>query len=196
MPRGKTSRNVKHYRVGDQVDKSLLHAVRDATKSAFLELTRVHPEHFYYSALVTTGEALPPVVSAWSEEALERAVSGAKDKEDAKWGLKWSYAESPYLAFGEEFFEEVNRLWLSRPALWQLTDGERAAEFALRLDATESAIKELDEAGLFGLGEARNSIYVNVEVMPPDHSNVERARRLNPPAALKVWLVEAAEPDR
>jgi len=34
---------------------------------------------------------------------------------------------------------------------------------------------------------------VNVEVMPPDATNVERAIRLNPPAALADWLSEAAE---
>tara|TARA_R100000988_G_scaffold7577_1_gene4444 strand:- start:373 stop:525 length:153 start_codon:yes stop_codon:yes gene_type:complete len=31
------------------------------------------------------------------------------------------------------------------------------------------------------------------EVMPPDPTNTERARRLNPPAALTRWLEEVAE---
>ena len=52
----------------------------------------------------------------------------------------------------------------------------------------------LDRAGVFGTGPKRAGIVVNVECMPPDRTNVERALRLNPPEALEVWLREAAEP--
>jgi hypothetical protein len=57
----------------------------------------------------------------------------------------------------------------------------------------EAALSEADAAGTFGSGIEREQIVINVEVMPPDHSNTERAIRLNPPAALTEWLVEAAE---
>ena len=35
---------------------------------------------------------------------------------------------------------------------------------------------------------------INVEVVPPDHTNTERAIRLNPPEAITQWLADAAEP--
>ncbi|UJR83206.1 Hypothetical protein I5071_52720 [Sandaracinus amylolyticus] len=63
----------------------------------------------------------------------------------------------------------------------------------MRLDAMVAAIKQLDAEGLSGVGEARRSIVVNVECMPPDRGDVERAMDLNPPEALTEWLAEAAE---
>ena len=41
----------------------------------------------------------------------------------------------------------------------------------------------------------RLGIVINVEVMPPDYTNTERALRLNPRQALDAWLAEAAEDD-
>jgi hypothetical protein len=65
--------------------------------------------------------------------------------------------------------------------------------YAFRLDAMEAGMAQLDREGLFGEGAERAGIVINVEVMPPDRTNVERARRLNPPEALVEWLSEAAE---
>ena len=52
---------------------------------------------------------------------------------------------------------------------------------------------KVDAEGLFGAGRERLGIVVNAVVMPPDHSNVVRATRLNPKEALDEWLQEAAE---
>jgi len=49
------------------------------------------------------------------------------------------------------------------------------------MDAMVLAMKRLDSEGLFGRGRERESIVVNVECMPPDATNVARARELNPP---------------
>jgi hypothetical protein len=38
-----------------------------------------------------------------------------------------------------------------------------------------------------------SNVVVNVEVVPPDRTNTERARRLNPEGALSRWIAEAAE---
>lgn len=54
------------------------------------------------------------IVSAWSEEVLERVAGEEDDVEEAKYYLKWSYAETPYFAYGEEFFVDVNKVFLER----------------------------------------------------------------------------------
>ena len=51
----------------------------------------------------------------------------------------------------------------------------------------------LDSEGIFSIGDRRLELYVLVEVAPPDQTNTERALRLDPPEALREWLVEAAE---
>jgi hypothetical protein len=74
-----------------------------------------------------------------------------------------------------------------------MEDEDYAREYELRLNVMEAALAELDAEGLFGIGPERDQVVVLVEVMPPDYTNTERARRLNPPSALETWLREAAE---
>ncbi|WP_155593896.1 DUF4303 domain-containing protein [Lysinibacillus cavernae] len=52
-------------------------------------------------------------------------------------------------------------------------------ELPLRLKAMELAMKKLDEEGLFALNQARNSVCILVEVMPPEKINTNIAFRLN-----------------
>lgn len=175
-------------------EDDLINAIADATRQAFNDLFREHLEDFYYCALITTGEAHPPVLSAWSSQALDAAVAGAADPEDARWGLKWSYGQSPYFCYGDTYFGEVRRLFELRPRMSpEMSSEERHAEYELRLRAMEVALARLDAEGLFGTGAARLRTVINAEVMPPDFTNTERATRLNPAEALKDWLAEAAE---
>jgi hypothetical protein len=172
--------------------KELSAALERATRLALEKLFSEHSETFYYVSLITTGEAHAPFLSAWSREALaaEAKNQGLTSEEL----LKWSYADSPYSIFGEEFFEEVNRLFDQRPLIdGTLDKNERYAEFEFRLSAMETAMKRLDEKGMFGHGLERAKVVVAVEVMPPDRTNTERVLRLNPPEALVEWLSEIAE---
>jgi len=175
-------------------ESELASAIECAAGKAIKDLFARHPGQFYYVSLITTGEAHPPVIAAWSKEALEEAVKDQTDQEDARWGLKWSYADSPFYCFGEEYFEDVRDLFRKRPDIRSLGDREREAEYDLRLGAMESAIARLDQQGVFGTGEDRVKIVVNVEVVPPDYTNTQRAMRLNPQEAIRTWLEEAAEP--
>ena len=169
-------------------------AIVDAAKRAFLSLFGTYPGEYYYCTLITTGEAHAPVVAAWSREALSTAIAKSPDPDSDSRALKWSYADSPYYGYGENYFDEVRRLFLQRPPLsHEMTVTKWNAECDLRISAMEAAMETLDEQGVFGLGVARESIVILVEVMPPDHTNTERAQRLNSPEALKEWLVEAAE---
>ncbi len=74
-----------------------------------------------------------------------------------------------------------------------MSEADWDSEVDLRLRAMETAMSRLDSESLFGTGPQRLQIVVNVEVMPPDFTNTERARRLNPPGAIREWLGEAAD---
>jgi len=54
-------------------------------------------------------------------------------------------------------------------------------------------MKQLDKEGFFKLNQPRENIYINVELMPPDSTNTERALRLNERNNITEWLAEAAE---
>lgn len=168
-------------------DPKLVTAIEQATRIAAKSLFSETGEKFYYFTLITSGEGHPPFISAWSKEKLD-----AVPEEQRKF-VKWSYADSPYCEYGSEFFSMVNEAFDSRPDILELPDAERIREYELRLNSMEEAVSRLSESGAFGTGAERESIVVNVEVMPPDHSNTERALRLNPSSALADWLREAAE---
>lgn len=174
----------------------LADAIESAARKAITKLFNDHPgHHYYYLSLITVGEAFAPNLAAWSVEALEEAVKCYVDKEDARFGLKWSYADSPGFCYGEEFFDVVKKLFAMRPGIESLHGAAWESEYELRLRAMETAMRNLDEQGLFGVGEQRLKIVINVEVMPPDFTNTLRAMRLNPPEAIRDWLAEAAEAD-
>lgn len=167
-------------------------AIADATRAAIARLFKAHPERFYCIALLTTGEAHRPCLAACSHEALVAMTSGMPPQ-DAE-AVKWSFADSPYYAFADDCFDDVERLFALRPRLDPFgTQGAWQEECDFRIGAMERAIARLDREGVFGAGDRRNRLVVNVEVVPPDAGNAERAKRLNPPVALRDWLDEAAE---
>lgn len=169
--------------------KLLVDEIARATEKSFLNLFQ-NKEIYYYCALVTTGEAVAPVISAWSWEALEN-VAKKYSKEDADL-IKWSYADSPYWNFGCENFETVRKLFNER--LLDYTDEIKwFKEIDFRLEAMVLALEKLDKKEIFSLNQPRSKVYVNVEVMPPDETNTIRALRLNKRGNILDWLNEAAE---
>ncbi|OYP38910.1 DUF4303 domain-containing protein [Rhodopirellula sp. MGV] len=150
-------------------------------------------DSFYYCSLITTGEGHTPYLTAWSREKLKEAVDAEGGGDDLIAELKWSCADSPFCFYGESYFEPVKQIFIGRSELNDRDSTSDASELELRLKAMELAMAELDEEGLFGSGNERLKIVINAEVMPPDHSNVERALRLNPEQALSDWMNEAAE---
>ncbi|MFI9452073.1 DUF4303 domain-containing protein [Amycolatopsis sp. NPDC052450] len=154
-----------------------------AARAAVTDLFRDNPGHtFYYVTLTTPGEAFGPALSAWSREAL--AQRGDADD------VRYSYADSPFSIVGEEYLKPVREMFAARPEVFDIADDDASeAEFDLRLRAMETALRRLDDEGLFGVGVARADVLVLVEVVPDDEENVARARRLNPPGpALDAWL--------
>ena len=167
----------------------LTESIEAYVAESFRGLLDARPEDFYYITLATTGEAHPPVLSAWSREALNAVPIADRPS------LKWSYADSPYYDFGEAYFGIVEAAFEKRPSLDSLSENARDAEVCSRLAAMEEAIVRLDQKGLFGTGPERESLVVAAEVMPPDATNVARVVRLNSGAGLADWLGEAAESD-
>lgn len=170
----------------------LVDAIAAAARKAVVSMFAGYPkDHFYYCSLITTGEAHAPNLCAWSYEKLNELSAGDPE---ARRELKWSYADSPFYCYGEEYFDLVRRLFDQRPGMDASSSEQWLAEYTTRVDAMVEAMQRLDSEGTFGVGAQRGAIVINVEVMPPDRSNVERALRLNPRDALRDWLLEAAEP--
>jgi hypothetical protein len=114
-------------------------------------------------------------------------------KEDEQF-LKWSYADSPYLDFGSGHFSKVKEAFQLRPAMsHNMSNDEWNREYQARLTAMEQAMKRLDQDDFFSKTQKRDSLLINVEVVPTDHENTLRAIRLNPPQALTEWLAFVAE---
>ncbi|WP_369941749.1 DUF4303 domain-containing protein [Xanthomonas medicagonis] len=165
-------------------------AIAQAARQAVEALFREHAQDVSYTALIATGEARAPFLSAWSWQALSAETQ--RQGLDSDEALKGFYADSPYALFGEGCFAEVHRYFAQRPAVdHTLRDAAWAAEFDLRPTAMEDAVRQLDAQGP---GAERDRRVVTVEGVPPDRGNTERALRLTPPAALVHWLAKAAEP--
>lgn len=169
----------------------LMAAITKAARLTFQKLFS-NGEHFYYCTLLTTSEGFPPVISAWSWEALDR-VSQEYSTTYAQ-EVKWSYADSPYYAFGyDEYFGDVKQLFEHRANIDSLNDEDWEKELDFRLTAMVEAMSILDKEGLFAQNQLRKNILINVELMPPDASNTKRALELNNPEDIEDYLQEAAE---
>lgn len=174
----------------DKEIEKLTAAITKATRMAFQKLFS-NGEHFYYCALLTTGEGLAPIISAWSWEVLDR-VSQKYSKTYAQ-DVKWSYADSHY-AFGDnEYFDAVKQLFEHRTNIDNLNDEAWEKELDFRIMAMVEAMSILDSEGLFAQNQSRKNILINVELMPPDASNTQRALELNNPEDIEDYLQEAAE---
>ena len=177
----------------------ITNALAEAAEKAFTALFDEHKENFYYCSFIIS-ENSTPYICAWSYEALDRFVNalGITDKtqlEEEREIYKWSYADSPYNAYGyNKYFTDVDKLFKEH---WDNNADNEAFEeqFELWINSMEEAMAALDKKGLFGTASSRNKVVINAEVMPPDCTNTERAKRLNPKRAIKQWLEEAAEED-
>ena len=97
------------------------------------------------------------------------------------------FADSPYYAFGyDEYFQQVVQLFEQRNSLVDYNDEEQwNEEYDLRLAAMVYAMKKLDAAGIFAINQPREQVYINVELMPPDDTDIERALSFNKPEDIK-----------
>lgn len=171
---------------------ALVNEIKIAVIYSVKELFDNHPnEDFYYIALITSGEAHSPVLSAWSYQALYKLSNNDKEEERL---IKWSYADSPYTMYKNDYFHNVEQIFKSRD-IEDLNEKDSNDEFDFRINAMVAAMQQADSNGVFGRGESRLNLLINVEVMPPDETNVSRAKELNPKNSkiLPMWIEEAGE---
>ncbi len=164
-------------------------AIREAARHAFRALRSANPhEHFYYFALVTTGDALRPGPSACSLEGLERVLDRYRAKGLACGAdvLRWSEADSPYHLYGDEHFRDVEALFLLGGDHHALPQPAYEAEVAARFQAMEDALGDLDRKGFFGAGPERFAVVINVISTGEEDEDaiLARAARLNPAESL------------
>ncbi len=178
-----------------EVITELVEELEIATRKAILKFKEAYNEEFYYCTLITDRLGNWPFLTICTKESLNRMLETEDDIEEALYYLKWSYADSPYLAYGAEYFDKVKDIISKRSHLIDssVDDEQFEKEFQLRLKSMEQVIFNLDKEGLFGSGKERLKVVVNAEVMPPDYGNTEILLRLNPLEALTEWLDEFAE---
>ncbi len=118
------------------VIEELVVELENAVTSVIQDLKKNYDEEFYYFSLILSDATTCPYLVAWSNEALERAV----DDEEEKSMLKWSYADSPYYAYGKEFYTKVEEIiYEKREHLMalDLSDEDFEQELILRLNSME-----------------------------------------------------------
>lgn len=182
--------------MGSQTAEKLITLLEQALKASLTELFQAKPdEHFYYITLTTSSTGMPPVISAWSWEALDAEVADLEGEERAseKDMLKWSYADSPYFDFGDAY----NQHFSAVVELLQQHEAETCeVDVDLLLSCMEQALYHLVNNDFFTPYVDLNDCFINAEYMPPTPCNIDRAKRINPPSkALAIWLQEAAEFD-
>lgn len=182
---GKWSTMVKY-------DKKLVEAFVTALTNSFSSLKKTHKERFYYYAFVFD-EGLRPYISAWSYEALEKSIAENEITDEERNWWKWDFSDSPYAVYGyDDFFNEVKELLDERQKALSI-DELYDKEWKIRISSMEEAMKRLDRTGIFGAGDERTNVVINVETAPPDGSEYNRALRLNPESPLLSEYLNCCE---
>ncbi len=173
-----------------EIERELTNAITQT----IIALKNDYPDdHFYYFTLTTVEEALSPGHSIWSEELLEQeAKRQAKENDEdyltIKEEIRYAYADSPLFYHYREYFKKVDALFLARPNIFDLKDEDYDKEFHLRINTMVEALKNADRKSIFGKNEERKKWFINVEINPPDGSNITRAKIFNSEDKIKEWL--------
>lgn|GEM_PF-1297532 len=180
-------------------ESQLRKAIVKAGRAAFTALQKNHPsEHFYAFIFYTAPELGYLVPSSATEEALTRLASDPREQED----LRWSPCDWEYHLSGEAHFNEVNELLEADRVESARSEAERQERFDRRWSVFKQAILQLDEEGVFGTGDARAGVLVNIMWGDQDVvAHLQSARELNPKSTylayakaelptLKAWLEE------
>ncbi|QOR69867.1 DUF4303 domain-containing protein [Ruania alkalisoli] len=156
---------------------ALVDAIAEATDEAIRRLRSEHRADFCVYALVTSGEAYRPYLTA--------TVHGES---------RWDLADSPYALVADEILARTDVAFTARGQLQDMDAAKAEEEYWRRLTSMEAALRRLDEAGIFGTGIERDRVLLLVATMPPDENDAGFARSLNPGGPLlDAWLAEAAE---
>ena len=170
--------------MSDIFQKNLTKHLVDAIGKSLDELFKTG-KTFYYIKTTMTGEGFTPCLSASCEEDINQ-TDFTTDKD-----VRFSEENSTHYAIGyETHFKEVTKLLNTRPTIDDLSLDDWQIEWDMRMSALVDALIELDSNGVFSKTQPRQNILVTAECLPPDDSDIERAKLLNRSdnLILKQWL--------
>jgi hypothetical protein len=165
----------------NETEHSLLIRLADALELAFRQaVAQAHRNHAgerFYAYILFTSPLLDYAAPSFNTEEGLAAIT--KDT-DGREQLRWQPPEWKYNWEGQEFFEGVDEILGSLLKLQRYTE----QGWGLRWDAFVQAIKRLDKQGIFGMGQPRELVLVNIMWGDQDDvAHVESARDLNPMAS-------------
>jgi hypothetical protein len=180
-----TAGGLAPYHRGMSEARKLREALRKAITATWKALRDERPDDPPYAfGLYVTRDVLFIGPTAGSEAGLASLSADGSPSD------RWALNRSPLHLWGEDRFERVQSLLAERPDPYELEGEAFDAEIRARMEACFGALKALDDEGLFGEGEARHRLLLNVfSADESDRQRLENAARLNPPEAL-----EALEP--
>ena len=170
--------------------------------AGFRRIRDGHPKDtFYCFAFYTNGEFNYVALTASTLEGLDKVAQDYKKKppykamsiEDLRLDLKWSPCDSPLHGAAEDVLTVLDPLMQAVSAeldrRFDLNDeGKSFDEFVAQVRACfANALKRIDAEGVFGRGEDRRKVVVNL--LMGDQSDEDRigfAERVNPAASAKM----------
>lgn len=136
-------------------------------------LREVPDERVYAFGIYTNecGQTMFPFLLG--EKGLHQVAKGSAVEE-----LRWSAADSPYT---DELSESIYYEFDGRPDIFELSPTAFAREVNYRLTAGCTALRELDQEGLFGTGTRREGITLYIEGGDVNREWILKwAKKLNP----------------
>jgi hypothetical protein len=177
----------------------------EATRKHFTDLkTRHSDEQFYAFGLFHSPLWASVVPAANTEEGLEWMIrlyqTGSSysklSREELRSLLRWIPGDWRYFDVDLEDFLPVQE-WLNSQDMFGLLDREEITWDAWEKEINEPMIqvcretlKILDQEGMFGVGEAREKVVINIMMGDQDGSWLEHAQLLNPPQVYERWIAE------
>jgi hypothetical protein len=176
--------------------EKLHESLRAELAVAWRKLRGNHPSDDFYAFGIRTHDIGSPVsVIACTEQGLNRvageyAARHGTDKRLHLASLRWRLADSPLLEEGFELAPETQALRDADPDPY---GGSPEAEVAIEgfFSAAFAALQDLDRAGTFGEGCAREKLVLSVWLYDQsDEEILDAARRLNSAAIVRRYSEE------
>jgi hypothetical protein len=180
----------------------------DASKAGFLAIQGAHTnEHFYSFALVTSGDMAYVYPTASTEEGLTQAAQKYIDKgrksdkgktlEQMRDELRWSLGDSYLNMEDNTYFEAVNALVANISDIIDEFPEDSWDEFdtfvAQFMGVCTDVLKRLDSENVFGAGEQRDAITLNILMGDQSDDEMRKyAKLLNAASVYERFCMELA----
>ena len=171
---------------------------------AFKKIRTSRPDdHYYCFAFFTSGEFGYMAATASTYEGLEQVASQYKqmefyrhrELEQLKRQLKWSPVDSPlHMECGgiieplQPFMDQISQELQDIPVVDN--NWSKFEQYVAQVEtAVESTLRRIDADGVFGIGNERKSIIVNLLMGDQDdQSRINFAKKVNPPKSAQMLI--------